>query len=386
MPTPEVRAPGLKWRARADGQRTPYWVARADIVRKGYRPKTVRLIYDHDDPKAAALLEHRCRVLQAEMLEWSTGRKGQVQFDGTLRSLVTRYETDPDSPYRDLQPSTQQTYSKHLRILIASVGERRVDAVTGADVRRWFKKMGGGGYAYLTVSILKAVVSYGASLGAELVSPNPCTGLRAQMTAARFTQPPARDTRLSYEQLCAFRPAAHALGRPSMARGVTLQYECALRQRDVIGVTHDGRWSKGLTWTHIGPDGVLRKETTKTAAPAEHRIADYPDLCAELALVPLERRVGPIVINERTGLPYTPEQYRKAFREIARKAGIPDSVWNMDARAGAVTEAYESGAELTDAMALATHTTPSISRRYNRTHVKQSSRAAKLRVANRSST
>ena len=57
-----------------------------------------------------------------------------------------------------------------------------------------------------------------------------------------------------------------------------------------------------------------------------------------------ERRVGPIVINERTGRPYTPEQCRYNFRLIARKAGIPDTLWNMDARAGAVTEAYEAGA------------------------------------------
>src|SRR5438093_462285 len=61
---------------------------------------------------------------------------------------------------------------------------------------------------------------------------------------------------------------------------------------------------------------------------AVHAIADYPDVEAELARIPLERRVGPIVINDRTRLPPTEAQCRHYFRLIARKAGIPDSVWN----------------------------------------------------------
>jgi hypothetical protein len=168
-----------------------------------------------------------------------------------------------------------------------------------------------------------------------------------------------------------------------MARGVLLQFELAFRQRDVLGEWNSGRWSNGLTWSHIGRDGILRKTTSKTGADAEHRIADYPELAADLAATPIEKRVGPLVIDEGTNLPYTPEKYRRWFRLIAREAGIPDEIWNMDARAGAVTEAYEAGSTTEGAMALATHTQVATSRRYRRAGTEQTSRVAKLRVASR---
>ena len=136
-----------------------------------------------------------------------------------------------------------------------------------------------------------------------------------------------------------------------MALGVTLQFECTLRQRDVIGEwikdgSEQGRWQNGLTWSHIGADGILRKKTLKTGAPAEHRLSDHPDLAVELDRVPLDRRVGPLVVDEKLGVPYTAERYRKWFRQIARAAGIPDTVWSMDARAGAITEGWRAARSL----------------------------------------
>jgi hypothetical protein len=327
------------------------------------------------------------------MLEWASGRpQGAVMFDGTLQSLVELYQKTHDSPYHDLKPGTQQAYAKHMRLLMTAVGKRRIDAVNGADVRRWYKNMAkpkieGGkprtGYAYLMVSILKVVVSYGASLGIQS-----CVNLRQQMSATKFKQGPARDTRLTHAQLVAFRAAAHEISRPSMALGLTLQFELAFRQRDVIGervIDRDGRetWRDGLTWNHIGSDGILRKATTKTGADAAHRISDYPELVTELERTPPGRRIGPLVINEAAGAPYKPEQYRHWFRIIARKAGIPDEIYSMDARAGAVTEAYESGSTTEGAMALGTHTQASTSRRYMRESVEQTSRVAKLRIASR---
>ena len=47
---PALDAPGLKARpSKADPERL-YWVARADIVKAGYRPETVRITYDIRDP------------------------------------------------------------------------------------------------------------------------------------------------------------------------------------------------------------------------------------------------------------------------------------------------------------------------------------------------
>jgi hypothetical protein len=122
-----------------------------------------------------------------------------------------------------------------------------------------------------------------------------------------------------------------------------------------------------------------------SAVVAVHAISDYPELIEELTLAgyPRERRVGPIIVNPRTGMPPTEAQCRRHFRKIARKAGIPDSVWNMDARAGANTEAYEAGATEEEAMALLTHTERDTNRGYLRDRQQQSHRAAVKRVNSR---
>lgn len=392
-----IDAPGLQWRPRKNGERIAYWVARTDLIKRGYVPKSVRLHYDVDNPMGADMLAARCHRLQLEMLTWAhrgAPKRRETIYDGKLETLVRMYETDPDSPYQELRPVTQKTYSKVLRLFLAKVKDVYIDEVTGADVRRWFRRSGSAGYAALTISILKTVVSYGLSEGFD-----DCAKLRGQMTATKFKGGAPRKERLTYDQVVAFREAAHRLDRPSAALWLTLQSELGLRRRDVVGEWNDDElgtdgirsgkrvWRDGLTWAHIDRNGVLRKLVSKTALTsakeAVHRISDYPDLVAELDRIPLDRRVGPIVINESTGLPYTPEQCRYHFRIIARAAGIPDAVWNMDARAGAVTEAYEAGATTEGAMALASHTQVSTSRRYVRDTLEQSSRVAHLRVQSR---
>jgi hypothetical protein len=391
MPGTE-KAPGLAWRTRRNGSQVAYWVARKDLVKVGYRPKTVRLHYAPDDPALTA----RCRVLQAEMLAWaSENRCGPASYyDGTFASLVQFYETHPDSPYHELRPASAKTYSKTMASLMKHKGERRIDAVDGSDIRRWYKELAEAhskGWAYYTINVLKAVLSFGATKRIE-----ECRVLRAELREAKFRAPSARKERLTYEQVVAFRDAAHTMGLGWMALLLTLQFDCSLRRRDVIGEWIDDElgtdgirngkriWRDGLTWAHVDVNGVLRKMISKTMFTSQmvavHTITDYPDLQAELARISPERRVGPIVINSRTGLPPSEAQCRHYFRLIARQAGIPDEVWNMDARAGAVTEAYESGATEEEAKALATHSEVKTSRRYLRDLTEQSRRAAAKRI------
>ena len=93
-------APGHKVRRNHDGTKRSYWVARADLVARGDEPKTVRLHYDVHNPEQRPLIEAACRKLQAEMLEWSAGRKQDGRrFDGTILSLSRRYQADSASPH-----------------------------------------------------------------------------------------------------------------------------------------------------------------------------------------------------------------------------------------------------------------------------------------------
>jgi hypothetical protein len=104
-----------------------------------------------------------------------------------------------------------------------------------------------------------------------------------------------------------------------------------------------------------------------------------------LESVPADQRKGAIVINEKTRLPYRKAYFSKRFRELADKSGWPKNIWNMDTRAGAISEAFEAGATSEDIMKLATHTQISTTIGYNRGAVVQSSRVAQLRSAKRNS-
>jgi hypothetical protein len=68
--------------------------------------------------------------------------------------------------------------------------------------------------------------------------------------------------------------------------------------------------------------------------------------------------VGPLVIDERSGLPYAKYAYARRWREFADAAGLPKEIWNRDYRAGGVTEGSDAGAEIKDVSKQAAHSSP----------------------------
>lgn len=388
---PDTKAPGLVIKAKGDGSSVAYWRAQPALIKAGYRPKNVRLHYAPDDPALVA----RCYALQAEMLAWS-GRGPHNAYDGTVAGLANLYQTHRDSPYHDMQQATQGSYSRVLTALLKHKGARRVAQTTGADVRRWYKEYAEASsqsWAYLIVSVFKVALSFGSSLRFP-----ECTQLRQELRDTRFEAGPRRTQQITHAQVTAFRDKAHELGLAWMGRVVTLQFEFAMRRRDIVGqwitdelgtdgIRYGKRvWRDGLLWSNIDANGIVRRSVSKTRKKtgmvAVHAIADYPDVAEDLARTPLEQRVGPIVLTHH-GLPPTEAQCRRYFRAIASAAGIPDDIKNMDARAGANTEAYEAGVSEEESMALLTHTQRATNRGYVRDLTEQSRRAAVKRVASR---
>ena len=151
------------------------------------------------------------------------------------------------------------------------------------------------------------------------------------------------------------------------------------------GIVHRGtRWTNGLQWCDIDSEMILRKTHTKTGAYVEFDLKLYPAVLAEIERICRERRIGPLIISERTGEPYKHRTFTQTWRGVADRAGVPRSVWNMDARAGAISEAYDAGAGETDVMKHAGHENRQTSARYNRGTLEQTSRVARLRLAKRS--
>lgn len=403
MYTAPQKAPGLHVRqANRNGTPVFLWRAQPALIAAGFLPKNVRLHYaSANDPALIA----RCHFLQKQMLEWAASKgKGRApEYDGSVASLWRYFETHPDSPYHRLQPQTQIDYSKTVKRLIEEKGKRLIDNLDGPMVRRWYDERIEAGYSRGWTHHVMTVFKCAVSFGAAKKFPD-CAALSVALSKTRLRQGKARTQAITYEQVRAYREKARELGMEWSGLCVTIQFELALRRRDVIGIwrlaePEDDRgirtrprnrewiWKDGIQWSDIDRDGVLTREVSKTrftsGETAVHDISRYPELAAELRRIPAEKQVGPIVIHPETGVPPTDYQCRRAFRKIARAAGIPDAVWNMDARAGAVSEADEAGATTKESMTLSTHTTRANNNRYSRAKLERSRRVAGKRMASR---
>ena len=308
------------------------------------------------------------------------------------------FKSTPNSQFHEVKRNTRKTYADSLKVIENTVGNQLVRNVTVVDVRRWWRNWrlptSDGGptrakRAYDAVQNLRMILRFGYALNYP-----DCGSLVERLQMVRFEKPGAREKEMTAAQVTAFVRKALELGERDMAIGVAAQFELMLRQKDIIGewnptkpnVPHavhfgDEMWTGQFRWDNI-PGWQLRLKTSKNRSAITFDLAGYPMLLPLLESVPHVERVGAIIKGEHE-LPIRERSYRKWFREIARKAGIPDEVWSIDSRAGAATEAYEAGA---DFKAISDHLTHAKSRttvRYIRASAKRVASVAKARAKSR---
>jgi hypothetical protein len=286
-------------------------------------------------------------------------------------------------------------------VIEKAFGKRVLAGLHIGDFRHWYEeaakpKTTGGAprvrKAHGIISMCRRLFAYGIT--AEIPE---CERLATILDASRFKQPGRRRVKLELAHVQAFVHEALKRDRLSLALGTALQFETTLRQRDVIGewepiaphaqpsgiVLRGRRWVHGLTWADISPEMTIVKETTKTGAIVAHDLKLCPLVYETLALVPSHHRVGPLIVDEEAGRPYAAHAYAREWRAIARAAGVPDHVWNMDARAGGISEGDDAGADLDMLRSAAGHTQASTTARYVRGTIGKSREVAKLRQAHR---
>lgn len=401
-----VKAAGLSFRLNADGTRRYYWTAPRGALALGYLPKGARVAGDDREQAGRDAVALEAERLTADALRWLDERTLGSRFDGTLGALVRRYQLDTESPYAELKWNTRRAYDHTLGLIAAAFGAKKLANLRLKDFREWYAeakqpRRDDAGHAIgpervdrahrITV-MLRRLFSYGAA--SEIAE---CGRLAAILGHTRFkTAKPHRD-RLTLEHVKAFTAAAIERGRLSLALGTAIQFETTFRQRDVIGewepiapgqaetgiVLNGRRWVHGLRWGDFGVDRPLVKETTKTGAIVAHDFALYPLVMELLALVPPEKRVGPLIVDERSGRPYAEGVYAREWRTVADKAGIPRSVWNMHARAGGISEADEAGASLEEIGHQTGQSQPATTARYVRGTIEKTRKVARLRLAYR---
>jgi hypothetical protein len=399
----KIKAPGIGYRKRKSGPDVPYWVADANAVKAGYSVKAVNLSIFADDP---ALLRQRCERLQAEMLLWLSGRRGrEVIFDGTFGTLIDRYLTDPESSYAGLKLASRHPYSIYAGKLKEHIGARRIDACDGRDVIKWFKVWAGVDdlrspaaripKARMALTVLKSAVSFGV-----LCRCPGCPEFNVILAELEFPGNRPRTYAPTADNIEAARRAAHQVGAPRRALSYAIQFETTLRQWDVIGqwvplkdprpsaiLDHGEKWI-GPTWAHIDEHLILRLTHSKTEDTSEaagtYDLSVCPMVVAELAGIPPEQRKGPIIVSERTGLPYVYERFKEAWKADFKRAGLPTKMWNRDLRAGGITEGGIAEASIEDRRKVAGHTTNRMTATiYDRDMLEAHRRVAKKRSDHR---
>lgn len=395
----QVKAPGLKWIKRAGGK-TPFWVADEVDVKNGYIPKTLNLSYLIDQPD---MLKAKCDSLQADMLLWRTGyRADPMKFDGTIKSLLTIYETHPRSTYRKLKPGSLKPYNHYLGNLKGHIGSVRIDETNGVDLIDWHDVWSENGRYLAAATTARAVLFAAVSFGIMMRLPG-CAALAEVMreTAKTLPHPKPRNQSATAQQIIAARAAAHKNGRPSSALTYALCFETVLRLWDVIGqwwpmdqggisevldADRELKWF-GLRWEDVDADLVLHYTPSKTAdrsgASISYSLKKAPMVMEELQHWPAEKRKGPIIVSEENGLPWRASIFAQRWTVDRKAAGLPATLWARDLRASGITEGRASNASLDDASKVAGHSATTSTKKYDRAVLEAADRFADARLRRR---
>lgn len=391
------KTPGIMW-VKRDKSITPYWIASRAAIKAGWPLKTVNL---KESPPGT--LVQRCQRLTAEMREYVYGApKPKLSYNGTIGSLLTLYETHPNSPYKKLSASTLHTFDVYLRKIRTAHGERLICRLTGLDVMNWHEawsapigvnppRLAG---ALVAVNILKNALTFGQVCGLP-----DCKAFREILGQVHFEHPEPRNQAPTAVDVAAAMAAAHRLGRPSAALAYALQFETSARQWDIIGQwvpmaderpssVFRGRGRKkwiGPTWASIDANMTLSLIPSKTSKTTRARVrvglTNCPMIMSEIASIPPELRTGPLIVDEHTRLPYTDRQFTEVWRDVRSEAGLSPLLWNRDLRAGALTEGGMAGASADDRAKLAGHSGAKMTRSvYDRDVLVASNRVAAARA------
>jgi hypothetical protein len=397
---PRGNAPGLK----VGRNNLRYWIAR-QVVRDpmGFPDACIPLPVGADKAEIATLCQEHAARLRAWIDEQKKAEQVEPQatktrYDGSVLSACRVYQEHPFSPFNtNVKHNTRATYLSSLRLIERTVGPRLIRNLTVLDVQNWYiqwRKPAEPGRAeridraHDAVSMFRTVLWFMTALRRP-----ECKQLAEELKAVRFEKGRAREQEITYQQVMAFIRKAQQMGQSGiipadravhMSIAVAAQFDLMVRQMDIIGqwaprapapklpkgaaTLIDGNkvWSGFFTWENVpGWRWRMRTSKSKYRSAMSFDLSDFGILFPLLEAVPHEHRTGPIVKGEGD-LPVRQSSFGKWFRQIARAAGIPDDVWNMDARAGGATEAEESGAELENIQAALTHSKKETTLRYIR--------------------
>jgi hypothetical protein len=420
--------PGKKPGFKTGRHNLPYWYAK-QITRdpRGFPDTCIALPPDATEEELETLCQqYSTRLREHIAAQGNEPRLTKSRYDGSMRAACRIYQEHPLSDFHTVKFTTKKFYITCLRRIEATVGARLIRNLTKHDFKHWYTEWRKGEVsiddegnkvvgperidrAHDTIAMVRTVIYFMAGDGNV-----ECEKIAARLEKIKFEKGGARQEELTYQHATAFIRTAFDLSRKGvipaeralmMSIGVAAQFELMLRQMDIIGewapigakrklpsgiatmdlpaINPTEQWAGFFTWEGIaGWRWHMKTSKSKYRAGQDFDLTRHSLLLPLLEGVPLHERVGAIVKGQH-GLPIRARSYGNWFRDIARPAGIPDAVWNMDARAGGAGEADEAGATIEEIRDGLTHTTTATTVRYIRRRGTKAAALADKRSARR---
>jgi hypothetical protein len=313
----------------------------------------------------------------------------------SLGDLISAYQTNPASSYHKLRYHVRRNHDGTLRRLNKDHGSVLLSAIRASTVQIWHNEWTKDGHlamAHTFIAQLRTLFGFGILM----LESTECERLSVTMSKLRFPHAEPRTSFLTAAMADAVCEQAHFMGWHSLALAQAFQFDLMLRQKDVIGeyvpltepgesdiVWREQKWLRGLRWSEVDDDYVLRHKTSKRGKVLKVDLKLAPMVLRELKHVVYRSVDGPIILNEVTGMPWSGAEFRRKWRICANQAGVPNDVRSMDSRAGAITEATEAGASLEHIKHAATHSDIAMTQRYSRNSADKITAVQKLRNQHR---
>ena len=303
----------------------------------------------------------------------------------TLKQLIECYETDPHSNFLKLQYQVRVKHGRLLARLSEEHGNQQLRNVRFRNLTVWYNAWMSDGkiaMARLMIDRLRELFRFGATL----LEDRECARLFEAVGKLRLENSPLRTVQMTAEHANAIRETAREhFGWYSIALTQALQFELLLGQKDVIGewvpvaepgesdfVWGERKWLRGLRWSSIDKNLILRHtagssgriiEDMRTAPmvleelkilvadslPSESTATMSPHELVDRYSLPAS---GPIVRCDINGLPWSTAEFRRKWRLVARKAGVPDNVNNRDSFPAGMIHGGPDRAKISQTMTL----------------------------------
>lgn len=303
---------GLRERPRADGSVRIWWEPPAEARAKGMAPVEL--------DEARLTWSRR----EAERLNREAGKGPRKRTIGITVGHVIDDYLATSLKFKRKKPATQTGYRQFFAVIREKWGNSLISDFTKPVINTWYETCFSARGKWMALSLIRhfsILFSHAELRGWRPENSNPCFRLGMQI-------PKGRRRRTDWAGFDALLAAADKLGLGSVGDAIALSTLAGQRQTDVveakrelireISIDTGGQneplkiWVWQLTRSKRGNTTVL-----PLSAELVKRLAPRLDAVTE----------GPLLIDERTGTPYTTDRFRDRFEEVratAIAAGNPD--------------------------------------------------------------